>query len=82
MSIKCEEKECGVVSYNEDSSCCPGCGIDKDGHDMKQDAEVEDRAAREYEEWAQCAKQDDWDEYYSMRDSITYNDAGEPRGYM
>ena len=85
MTINCDNKGCDVASYYEDSNYCPGCKHDASGYDHTHDeyeAHCESIDARRFEEMAHGGRQDDWDEYYSMSDSISYNDAGEPRGYM
>jgi len=82
MSIKCINGDCAVIIF--DAEWCPSCEHDENGHDMSDDAYVarcDDMEAARFEDWAHCGKQDDWDEYYNMRDPITYNDAGEPVGY-
>lgn len=84
MTIKCNNEGCDVAAYYEDSAYCPGCKHDANGYDHSDDeyeAHCESIDAQRFEEWAHGGCQDDWDEHYNMSDSITYNDAGEPRGY-
>ncbi len=84
MSVNCDNQGCDVLAYHEDSEYCPGCKRDASGHDHNDDlreAHCDSIAARDYEDWMHGGNQDDWDEYYNMSDSISYNDAGEPMGY-
>ena len=84
MSLsKCYNEHCPIISY-ELREWCPSCEHDEHGVDQSAnafEARCADLEANRFEEWAHGGKQDDWDEHYNMRDSITYNDAGEPMGY-
>ena len=78
---ECKDEGCPVVEYN--GEWCPVCKIDEDGEDRNGDdyeARCDDIAAAQFEDWAHGGKQDDCDDY-PARDSVTYNDAGEPIGY-